>query len=93
MFNNIGSKIKALAKVVTWVGIIGSVIAGIGMMTASRTMIGAYGIDVRGGSVIGGILVMVVGSVAAWVSSFILYGFGDLVENAKRIADAQERRP
>ena len=91
MFDNIGGKIKALAKIVTWVGIAASVLTGIAVMTASRTMIGTYGIDVRGGSVLGGILVMVLGSLGAWVSSFILYGFGDLIESAKRTADALER--
>jgi hypothetical protein len=37
--------------------------------------------------VISGILTIVLGSLAAWISSFLLYGFGELVENSSRIAD------
>ena len=51
MFKNIGGKIKALAKVICWIGIIGSVLAGIGMMVADEDMIvyyAGYGSDSRG---------------------------------------------
>ena len=43
MFNNIGSKIKALAKVICWIGIIASVIGGIVLMIHDEDTI-LYGI-------------------------------------------------
>ena len=92
MFSNIGHKIKVLAKLITWVGIVASVISGIVMMSGARTSISMYGIQVQGGMAWGGILTIVLGSLASWASSFILYGFGDLVETAQKIADSQERR-
>lgn len=81
MHNNIGGKIKALAKVITWVGIIGSVISG-GLQIAS-------GANYRssGAFIITGLLTIVGGSLIAWISSFILYGFGQLIENSDRIAN------
>ena len=80
MFENIGGKIKALAKVVTWIGIIGSVLAGIIMISA-----GSRG---SGGTlmVLPGLLMMVIGSLSAWIASFVLYGFGQLIENSDKIA-------
>lgn len=72
MFSNIGGKIKKLAMVITVAGIVLSVIAGIVQMSLSRG---------GGGIFFSGILTMIMGSLAAWVSSFILYGFGQLVED------------
>ena len=75
MFNFIGGKIKALAKVVCWLGIIGSVITGIGMMASSRES-----------EIILGILVIILGSLISWIGSFFTYGFGELIETADRIS-------
>jgi hypothetical protein len=82
MFDNIGSKIKGLAKVITWLGIILSVIAGIVQISGGSSYYGN-----SNPFVISGILTIVLGSLAAWISSFLLYGFGELVENSSRIAD------
>ena len=71
MFDNIGSKIKTLAKVVCWIGIIGSVIAGIAMIAT----MGSVG-------VLSGLLTIVLGALLSWVGSFVLYGFGEMVENS-----------
>lgn len=37
-----------------------------------------------------GILTMVLGSLLSWVSSFVLYGFGEIVENSALIAGKKE---
>lgn len=87
MFNNIGSKIKGLAKVITWIGIIASVIAGIGQMVMASNIYGG------GGLALSGILTIVLGSLAAWVSSFLVYGFGELVENSAAVAAKLNNRP
>ena len=71
MFDNIGSKIKTLAKVVCWIGIIGSIIAGIAMIAT----LGEVG-------VLSGLLTIVLGALLSWVGLFVLYGFGEMVENS-----------
>lgn len=67
MFNNIGSKIKTVAQVVTWIGVIASVIGGMIMMVSLESPIG--------------LLIMIGGPLLSWVSSLTLYGFGQLIEN------------
>lgn len=64
MYDEIGGKIKTLAKVIAWVGIIVSVVVGI--VTISTGV---------------GILVLVLGPLFSWLSTLVLYGFGQLVEN------------
>lgn len=69
MYDNIGSKIKSLATVICVVLIILSIISGIAIMIVSE------------GMVLVGILVAGLGSLFAWVSTFFIYGFGELIEN------------
>ena len=79
MFKNVGGKIKGLAAFVTWLGIIAAVIGGIFYMT----------IDFEDTFFLG-LVIAVSGSVVAWISSFVLYGFGELVENSAIIAQKQD---
>ena len=74
MFDNIGGKIKSLAKVTCWIGIIISLIAAIVMMISSKY------------AVLFGLLVLIVGPLISWISSFALYGFGELIETNCEIA-------
>ena len=67
MFSNIGGKIKALAKVICWLGIIASIFVGLLFLDKNP---------------LGGLLWMVLGSLSSWIGSFVLYGFGQLVENS-----------
>ena len=71
MFENIGGKIKKLAKICTGIGIVFSVIAGIVTMFQSFFT---------------GLLIAAIGALASWVGSFLLYGFGELVENSQILA-------
>lgn len=73
MFDNIGEKIKVLAKVVAGLGIAVSVILGIYYMTAGREFFG-YGLTIA-----------IVGSLGSWISSFFAYGFGELIVNSEII--------
>lgn len=77
MFTNIGGKIKELAKVICYVGIAISVVAGISMIGSGRNsaMVGT------------GVAVMIVGSLVSWIGSFFAYGFGELIENTTVIAE------
>lgn len=81
MFHDIGRKIKAIASGMCWVGMIGictSVIVfvsgSIGLLT-NRTAVVSIGTY----CVVAGLLLM--------LASFFVYGFGELVENSRRIAD------
>ena len=78
MFDNIGGKIKMLAKVLCWIGIIGSVITGFSLMAFLSRGIGFLGVLL-------GLLVAGVGCLFAWIGSFFTYGFGQLIENTDRI--------
>lgn len=71
MFNNIGNKIKTYAEVVSWIGIIASIITGIVIMITIATF----------EAIFLGLLICIIGSLACWISSFVLYGFGQLIEN------------
>lgn len=78
MFENIGGKIKGFTKFVCWVGIIGSVIIGLTFFSSKYT-------------IVTGLLIMAVGSLASWIGSFIMYGFGELVESAMETRDMLRR--
>ena len=75
MFNydNIGEKIKSWAKWIAIVEAVLSVIGGILVMVNEIDIIGADS------SVFMGPLLMISGPMIAWVSSWLLYGFGELI--------------
>ena len=73
MYDNIGRKIKVLAKASFIVAAIAEVITGIALMAADEDLI------------LYGLLVLVVGPIVAWVSSWLLYGFGELIDKASDI--------
>ena len=72
MFNydNIGEKIKGLAKAFFFIGAIAAVFAGIFLMSDSED------------TVLWGLLMIIAGPIISWVSSWLLYGFGQLIENS-----------
>lgn len=68
LYENIGGKIKNLAKWTFIVETISAFLIGFGMIIND------------GDSFIFGALIIIFGPVIAWVSSWILYAFGELVE-------------
>lgn len=76
MFDNIGTKIKSLAKIVCWVGIIITVIAGIVMLASGNDISSPIGL-----------VLIVAGPIGSWISSFFVYGFGELIEKTTEIAE------
>ena len=70
MFDNIGSKLKKLAKVSTITGIIGSAIIGL-FVIADQPLIG--------------FLILALGSLLSWFGSFTIYGLGQLIENTDEL--------
>lgn len=76
MFDNIGKKIKSLANVLCWIGIVVSVITAIIMFVAAEE--GSYKTE---GLYTGlGFAFLIIGPLSSWVSSFFMYGFGELID-------------
>lgn len=86
MFNNVGGSLKGIATIVCWLGIICSCIAGIMGIMSGVEINNNYYSDGSGTTlIVGGLVIMVVGSILSWVSSLAVYGFGELVENSSII--------
>lgn len=77
MYRNIGGKIKTLSVVIALIGVIGSFIAG--MVVLSQDAVGV------------GLCVILVGSLLSWIGSFALYGFGEMIENSAKTAENSAR--
>ena len=80
MFNydNIGGKIKGWAVWIFIVEAITAIIVGIALIVNDNALVG--------------FLTIIFGPIAAWVSSWLLYGFGQLVENSDIIAAEYNRK-
>ncbi len=65
MFDNIGEKIKGLAKIIFWIEAIGAFMVGLVLAEATD------GISM---------LIAVGGALVAWISSWFLYGFGEIID-------------
>ena len=76
MFENIGGKIKGMAKFFCWAGIILSVIIGIIYLSNSNRY---QDLTTQG------IVILIVGPICSWLGSLMTYGFGELIERAKSI--------
>ena len=74
MYDNIGEKIKGLAK---GFAIVGAVVSGI---IGSNIF---FGDDDKAFI---GVLVVFLGPIASWISSWMIYGFGELLETANEIS-------
>lgn len=85
MFDNIGGKIKTVAATIAWLGIIGSIIIGIIIIAEANDSYYPSATET-----LSGWLVIIVGSLSSWVSSFTLYGFGQLIENTDAIFSEME---
>lgn len=96
MFDNVGRKIKALVKIVFIISCIG---AGIAVFIS---FIGACGS--KDGSGWAGFFIALLSAAAAvffsWIGSFVLYGYGEMVENSditqyytKKIYDELHEEP
>ena len=71
MYDNIGSKIKGLAMVICALEVTACVIGGLVLLAETGELIFA--------------LLLLFGPVVAWVSSWLLYGFGEGIEHLKDI--------
>ena len=78
IYDEIGKKVKTLAKVTCIVEAVLSVISGFIMIATDEEYI------------LVGLIAMVVGPIVAWVSSWVLYAFGELVD--KTCANEQHNK-
>ena len=63
----------------TWVGIIAFVIMGFVLMATDDDL------------VLTGFIVAILGALSSWVSSFVLYGFGQLIENTDKLVELSKK--
>ena len=73
LFNDIGNKLKGLARIVAAAGELASFIVGINM--------------IRNDQMWWGLLVIIAGSLVSWLAVCGLYAFGELVHNSTIIAN------
>jgi hypothetical protein len=73
MYDNIGDKIKLLAKILFALGAIAAIITGIVLIYHEETRQIAW-------------IVIVAGPLISWASSWLVYGFGELIDNTNSIA-------
>lgn len=81
MFDDIGGKIKKLAVIICWLGIISSVIMGIIIICSADTE-SYYGYHRTNGWIVFiGFVYMGLGALFSWIGSFVLYGYGEMIDN------------
>ena len=83
MYKNVGRTIKILAKVLFGVGIGISVLIWMVCLFKGASEHN----DLSDAFMVVGIATLILGSLASWVNSILLYGFGSLVENSMEIAN------
>ena len=74
MFNEIGKKIKVLAKLFFILEVITLVVVSILLMISNRNF------------VFPGIMIMLIGSLVAWITACFAYGFGELIDKTSEMA-------
>lgn len=82
MFDNIGKKIKSLATMEFIGGIVLSVIIGYVFIFSFSNLQGnsLHDKDVNTDMIFYGILIVICGPIASYITSMFLYGFGELIE-------------
>ena len=78
LYENIGSKIKNLAKWIFIVEAIGAIITGLVLLCKDEDLI------------LYGLITLACGPIVAYIGSWILYAFGELVEDVHAIRNKEE---
>lgn len=89
MFNNIGEKIKKVAFIFFILSATICVLVGFSYIIAdiSLSATTTYGETTSSTFILTGILYIIIGPLASWLSSIVLYGFGELVANSTILAN------
>lgn len=77
MYDNIGYKIKNLAMAIAF--FISLFSLGIGLFYCFQI------------SILKGLLIIIISPIFAWIGSFILYGFGHLIENTDKLVEGKNK--
>lgn len=80
MFTNIGGKIKLTAKIACWISMVASFVGGIILLIYSI-------VEAEDELIIVGLIVPLVAPFLCWIGSFVMYGFGELIEKTTEIAE------
>lgn len=80
MFDNIGVKIKNVAKIACWIGIVVSIIIAIVLFACASDSLSEEL------NVLLGFVVLLAGPFLSWLCTLVLYGFGELVDNSSILA-------
>ncbi len=72
MFRNAGSKLKILAKVFFWITVISGLLVGIILADGSDGL---------------SLLIIPFAVIGGWLSTIMMYAFGELCENVKNISE------
>ena len=79
MYKQIGEKIKGIAEGIFIVGVIASVAVAYVFWTGTK-------------KILIGLLIVLVGIIASWLSTILLYGFGQLISTNEEIRDLLEKQ-
>ncbi|HAZ19395.1 MAG TPA: hypothetical protein DCY75_04405 [Clostridiales bacterium] len=74
MYDSIGEKIKLLAKLLAWITSGGFVVWGIILLDTNKS-----------DGAIQGILLLLLGPLFSWMFTWLMYGFGELIQNTENI--------
>ncbi len=88
MFDNIGGKIKGLAKIVCYFGIAMSVITGIIVFSVFAAQDDAELVGI--GFLVSAIIIGF-GILVSWLSTILLYGYGQLIENSDILVESSAK--
>ena len=94
MFKNAGRKIKVLARILFWIGVVCWILIAAGIAFGGSLYTTLFK-DTNGftqelnfsgpGMIIAGVAAGLVGILATWLESLFVYGFGELIDNTARI--------
>ncbi len=80
MFANIGKKIKLTAKIACWITMATSFIGGISWFIYNC-------VEGEDELILVSLIVPIVAPFLCWIGSFVMYGFGELIEKSTEIAE------
>lgn len=82
MFNDVGEKIKKIAHVIFWIASGAYVLSGLFFFISGATAPSDNALLFH---MIGGICIILIGPLSAWISCCFIYGFGELISNTDSI--------
>lgn len=86
MFNNVGGKLKGVAKICFWiVTVIVWIFAGVTILGGFAAMTQSVGAGLL--TIILGALIGVIGTLIAWLEVILLYAFGVITENTDKLVE------